>query len=106
MITDGDRTAEDVAADLIAMLRASGPHWREIDRATVATARGIPLDADEWLRDLLMRCVDLLAFATVRLAARQGTTYDQVVDEWEGVMLEEARRTRQLAMPPGLRESR
>jgi hypothetical protein len=92
MIDNTQRSADDVAADLIAMMRASGPHWREIDRTEVARRRGVPLDADQWLRDLLMRTVDLLAFATVRVAARQGTTYDQVVDEWEAVMAEDARR--------------
>jgi hypothetical protein len=86
------RSADDIAADLIAMMRASGPHWKEIDRTEVARYRGVPLDADPWLRDLLMRTVDLLAFATVRVAARQGTTYDQVVDEWEAVIAEDARK--------------
>jgi hypothetical protein len=97
MIEKTQRSADDIAADLIAMMRASGPHWKEIDRTDVARQRGVPLDADPWLRGLLMRTVDLLAFATVRVAARQGTTYDQVVDEWEAVMAEDARRAASLA---------
>jgi transposase len=92
MIDKSPRSDEDIAADLIAMMRASGPHWRDVDRTDVARHRGVPLDADQWLRDLLMRAIDLLAFATVRVAARQGTTYDQVVDEWEAVMAEDARK--------------
>jgi hypothetical protein len=92
MIEKVQRSVDDIAADLIAMMRASGPHWRDIDRTQVARRRGVPLDAEPWLRDLLMRSVDLLAFATVRVAARQGTTYDQVVDEWEAVMADDARR--------------
>jgi hypothetical protein len=50
------------------------------------------------VRDVLWQCLDLLAFATVRIAARQGVSYDQVVDEWDAVMAADARRA--VAFPP------
>lgn len=87
-----DIPAGTIAEDLIALMKASGPHWQDIDRTSVAIERGIPLDADPYLRTLLWRSLDLLAFASVRLAARQGVSYDQVIDEWEALMSADARR--------------
>jgi hypothetical protein len=82
----------DTDGDLIALLCVSGPHSNEGDRAGVAADRGIPLDADKQLRDLLWRSIDVLSVATVKLAARKGSTYDEVVDEWKALLAADVRR--------------
>jgi hypothetical protein len=50
----------------------------------VAYGRGRPVNLDEASRlgDVLLRTLDLLAAATVKLAARDGGAYDEVVAEW------------------------
>jgi hypothetical protein len=87
----------DTDGDLIALLCVSGPHSSDGDRAEVAVERGIPLDADKRLRDLLWRSIDVLSVATVKLAARKGSTYDEVIDEWKALLAADVRRRDRVA---------
>jgi hypothetical protein len=82
----------DTDEDLIALLCASGPHSAEVARTDVATERGIPVDADERLHALLWRAIDVLSIATVKLAARKGSSYDEVIDEWKALLSGDGRR--------------